>query len=55
MNIYYNENLNEIQIDVGTRIISVDVTGLDSSDIAYATQSPAVHAILKTIIEKKSN
>lgn len=55
MNIYYNENLNEIQIDVGTRIISVDVTALDSNDILYATQSPAVHAILKTIIEKKSN
>lgn len=55
MNIYYNENLNEIQIDAGTRIISVDVNGLDSNDIAYAAQSPAVHAILKTIIEKKSN
>ncbi|GEM_PF-3367815 len=55
MNIYFNENLNEIQIDVGTRIISVDVTGLDSHDIAYAAQSPAVHAILEAIIEKKSN
>lgn len=55
MNIYYNENLNEIQIDAGTRIISVDVTGLDSNDIAYATQSQAVHAILEAIIEKKSN
>lgn len=55
MNIYYNENLNEIQIDADTRIISVDVTAIDRSDILYATQSQAVNAILEAIIEKKSN
>lgn len=55
MNIYYNENLNEIQIDVGSRIISVDVSAIDSNDILYATQSQAVRAILKTVIEKEAN
>lgn len=51
MNVYYNELLKEIHIDVGTRIISVDASELDKNDILYATQSQAVSAILNSIIK----